>query len=220
MATTTKIEFGDRRVPRRFWDKVRKSSNGCWHWTGGLSEQRYGQCSPPPGESRVAHRYLYSRLVEPLPHRRGHPGYRDVDHECHNRSKSCPGGKACMHRRCVNPAHLAAKTQQENLAASPHVSAAKRMRTHCKKRGHLLTVDNIYVAPNGSRACRDCMRINALRRHSLKGGRVYTIKEQCKSGHDMVGDNLYVSPKGTRHCRTCRAAALQRQKAKVRALAH
>lgn len=41
------------------------------------------------------------------------PGLQ-VDHTCHEADASCPGGVGCLHRLCVNPAHLEEVTNREN----------------------------------------------------------------------------------------------------------
>lgn len=217
MATTMKIEVGDPRLPASFWRFVRKSTNGCWHWTGYIAREGYGQYNVPKGSAVRAHRYLYDQLVEPV-YDRKHPNYRDVDHECHNRSKSCPGGKTCLHRRCVNPAHLAAKTPRANLEASPRIQARRQQHDYCK-RGHEQVGDNLYVSPTGRRACYACIKDGNRRRNPPTGERPGPkIRTRCKHGHELSGDNLYVAPSGTRHCCACRKDSLAKHKAKVHAL--
>jgi hypothetical protein len=47
--------------------------------------------------------------------RRLEPG-ETVDHECHNRDRSCPGGQGDPHRRCHKLSHLRVKTRGRNTA--------------------------------------------------------------------------------------------------------
>jgi hypothetical protein len=210
MATTT-INFGDSRLPERFWRKVKRSNSGCWHWTGHVTMSGYGHYPATHDRPVRAHRYLYDQLVEPV-YDRKHPDYREVDHECHNRSKSCQGGATCMHRRCVNPAHLASKTPRENSMASPRSTASRAVaamqdRTHCPY-GHPYSGENLYIAPSGGRRCRECARQADLVRHPRTGKRPGpATKTHCPEGHPYSGENLYIAPgSGLRHCRTCRRA--------------
>lgn len=88
---------------------------------------------------------------------------QQVGHRCHDLAAAAGvcGGGACRHRRCVNPDHLVVQTSRENLAASPFTMAAKRRaQTHCK-RGHPLSGDNLMIRTNGSRRCRECVRVRA-----------------------------------------------------------
>lgn len=80
--------------------------NGCWEWTGGLNKQGYGQ-KRWDGRMHPAHRLSYMAFVGPI------PILNDVDHRCHDSAK-CKAGKACPHRRCVNPEHLRAMTHALN----------------------------------------------------------------------------------------------------------
>jgi HNH endonuclease len=120
---------------------------GCWPWRGALDEDGYGHFGKA---TRLAHRAVYEELVGPIPD--GH----SIDHGCHNRDATCPGGRDCTHRRCVNPSHLEPVTQGENVLRStrtmPHVNAAK---THCPA-GHEYTSDNTYRYRDGRRDCRAC----------------------------------------------------------------
>jgi len=152
-------------VARGFNHYIKKSTNGCWHWTGMISTIGYGYASVNRSP-KLAHRLAYEQhhgiTLEP----RGHPDHRQVDHLCHNRSKSCPGGPECLHRRCVNPAHLALVTAAENTEASARTPAHQnRHKTHCKN-GHEFTPENTRIRnrPGGGRQCKRCQAINCTRR--------------------------------------------------------
>lgn len=84
----------------RFWSYVDKDgANGCWVWTGAM-------CGAPRGEGYgniniggrlvIAHRYAFEEIEGPI------PNGLVLDHLCRN-------------QRCVNPAHLEAVTQWENV---------------------------------------------------------------------------------------------------------
>lgn len=36
------VEFGDPRLPERFWSKVEPADNGCWMWKGAVKHQKIG----------------------------------------------------------------------------------------------------------------------------------------------------------------------------------
>ncbi len=85
-----------------------RTSSGCVVWTGSVAPNGYGVLSIG-GKKRVAHKALYEHFVGPVP-----PGF-DLDHMCHNEDPSCVGGDQCMHRRCVNPAHLVPSNRSANM---------------------------------------------------------------------------------------------------------
>lgn len=59
----------------------------------------------------------------------------------------------CRNVWCLNPAHLEAVTQRENLERQPNWGGHK---THCKY-GHPYTEENTYYQPsNGRRSCKIC----------------------------------------------------------------
>jgi hypothetical protein len=208
-------------LPPRFMSKVKKSTNGCWHWTAHIDEWGYGHFGyvrDGRNTSTSAHLYAYEHVHGPLP-RKGEPGHMQVDHECHNRSKSCLGGPTCLHRRCVNPAHLAAKTPRANGESSRHTTASvNAAKTHCI-RGHELAGDNLRTRA-GKRYCYACHleRGNEARRKRVEAKREpgwerrywQREKDSCPKGHPYD----YVKPDGGRGCRTCRTEAVRRSRAK------
>jgi hypothetical protein len=153
-------EFGDTRLPERFWDKVIASPSGCWAWSGARTGLGYGTFGNP---TRLAHRVSYDALRGDLPDRR--TTGLVPDHLCRN-----PG--------CVNPAHLEAVPQRDNVRrglrpeqmrlASPG-AAKERAKTHCPQ-GHPYDEANTYRHKRG-RGCRACMKVHnrgAVRRRAQR----------------------------------------------------
>lgn len=115
-----------RSAEERFWEKVDKNNQDCcpWMWTGARTAGGHGSfavISKHRSQDSVftaPHRFLYELFNGPIPEG------LDVDHECHNHAANlglCNGGPACLHRLCVTPEHLVAKSRRENLLASPLV---------------------------------------------------------------------------------------------------
>jgi hypothetical protein len=82
-----------------FFRSVQAVPGDCWYWTKKLNEKGYGRFTAD-GRNRAAHKWLWEYINGPVP-----PGL-ELDHLCHHEDLECPGGNACLHRRCVNPAHL------------------------------------------------------------------------------------------------------------------
>lgn len=141
-----------------FWAKAqRRGPSECWPWTGSLNTGGHGTFVWPGGS--LAHRYSYEIGVGPIPEG------MELDHLCHSNDPTCRDGVRCLHRRCVNPAHLEPVTRAENQRrrhdlhdrAVETIGAMQRAKTHCPK-DHEYTEENTYVDGKGSRNCRTCAR--------------------------------------------------------------
>ena len=92
----------------RFWEKVdRQGPNDCWPWQGSIA-RGYGKFRVGKGTTHLAHRFAYEALVGAI------PSGMQMDHVCHSRDAGCDGAGSCVHRRCVNPAHLEVVTASTN----------------------------------------------------------------------------------------------------------
>lgn len=110
-------------------------STPCALWAGPLNERGYGLDG-----GRAAHKVAWQAKHGAL------PAGLVLDHLCRNRA-------------CVNVDHLEAVTQRENLMRSPFTLAfQKSTQTHCIH-GHEFTPANTYRRRNGTRACRECMKL-------------------------------------------------------------
>lgn len=149
----TDAEFGDPRLPQRFWDKVRvNEETGCWEWTAAQDWCGYGWFGYD-GRSRKAHRVAYAALVGDLPE--WTPTGLQIDH-------------LCRIRACVNPAHLELVSHRVNTLRGDTITAEQSRRTHCP-RGHALDGANIRSsAGRGSwRQCLTCHRANSATGRAL-----------------------------------------------------
>jgi hypothetical protein len=135
----------------------------CWHWTSYVRPDGYGVLTVTTDGRyvpRYAHRLMHEAVIGPIP-----DGY-EVDHRCHD-PKVCTPGKSCLHRRCINPAHLEAVTQQVNTGRSGGVTALNARKTHCKH-GHEFSEENTAYRPQGGRSCRTCDRDKLRRRRAAR----------------------------------------------------
>ena len=97
-------------MEERFFSHVRKEPGGCWVWTAQIDRDGYGAFGNGAGKHVGPHRWAYEHFVKPI------PDGLQIDHLCHTRERlTCPGGRRCLHRRCVNPAHLEPVPQKINI---------------------------------------------------------------------------------------------------------
>lgn len=122
----------------RFWAMVDKTET-CWLWTGTKygRNRNYGQVMR--GTRKIgAHRYAYELEIGPIPEG------MVIDHLCGNPP-------------CVNPAHLEAVTNRENLLRGDTQAARNAVKTHCPH-GHEYTPENTGVNGPNKRRCKACAR--------------------------------------------------------------
>lgn len=155
------------RIIDRLLRRAVAGPGSCLIWAGSTDRDNYGRTQIDNREHRV-HRVVYKLLVGPAAEG------ELVDHTCHNEDTACPGGRECLHRRCLNPHHLTLATHRENLLRSDRSTAGRNAgKTHCSK-GHPFDGENVYVDAKGHRICRACrnagVRAFKARQRAAAGG--------------------------------------------------
>lgn len=136
-----KVPFNERYVVN--------PANGCWEWQGKL-QNGYGSY-----KGMGAHRWSFLDAGGVI------PDGMNLDHKCHTEDEACPGGE-CRHRSCVNPDHLEAVTQMENMLRG-RSAAAITLRTGVCQNGHPFEGDNVRVRAHHPRKNRECVQCNRER---------------------------------------------------------
>lgn len=114
----------------------------CWLWIGGVGSSGYGSFSFC-GNKVQTHRFIYAACIGDIP---------DGMFVCHH----------CDVKLCVNPGHLFAGTQSDNMLDSVTKGRHRNQNTnkaHCKY-GHEFTEANTYWY-RGERCCRECRWLNS-----------------------------------------------------------
>lgn len=175
--------------PARFLDKISPEPNtGCWLWTAQTSIDGYARFAFRGGQ--LGHRFAYEVANGAI------PGDLQIDH-------------LCRQRCCVNPDHLEAVTQKENMRRG----LKGALTTHCPH-GHEYTPENTTDNGRGGRVCRECKRIDGKRRNTGRplGG---AVREFCKRGHLLAVTARVNIRTGKRQCGAC-ATDLQRARRRTR----
>lgn len=134
--------FDEKAVKRLLRYLKPTTKKKCWNWKGNIGVNGYGVFFYH-GKSYKAHQVSYRIFI-------GEVGNGLVlDHLCRN-------------TKCVNPSHLEAVTQKENILRGTGAPSKNAAKTKCKH-GHRLTEENTYHTPSNPtwRECKKCKKIRS-----------------------------------------------------------
>lgn len=144
------------RDKERLLDKVFYSPDGCWYWTGALSNKGYARIAFN-GKNSLASRLSFRLFNGDI------PGKLFVMHTCDN-------------PMCVNPNHLVLGTQDDNMKDMVKKGRFQKPKPLCR-RGHRVTIRISKEKGIPYRYCFKCYRINYRTKREKLGYYVERDKE-------------------------------------------
>jgi HNH endonuclease len=122
----------------------------CWYWAGSVQQSGYGSIWDKTKKKNLrAHRAVYEALVGKIPEG------LVLDH-------------LCMNKLCVNPEHLEAVTQRENMRRCDY-STRYNPRANIMLCPHGHSLDRIRMHyDKAHRECGTCKRIRDLHRSEIR----------------------------------------------------
>jgi hypothetical protein len=175
-------DYTRRPLIDRVMDRVVKTEDGHWIWTGSVGSSGYGKIRDGGrrGPDLLVHRVVWEH------HNGSIPAGLVLDHT-----------DRCLQILCCKPACLEPVTQAENRRRQ----AARR--THCNA-GHEYTPENTRVGNNG-RECRICHADRARLARARRRNADYDTR--CRNGHLRTPENTWRQASGALVCRDCMSAA-------------
>lgn len=136
-------------------------SGSCWKWPGCTGRNGYASAYFK-GKIYAAHRLAYMLKRGPI------GDGLVLDH-------------LCRVRNCVNPWHLEAVTQRENLIRGVGAVAINIRKTSCIH-GHDFTEANTIINRDGTRRCRTCARITGKKSEARRAPRIGRVRRKKPAG--------------------------------------
>ncbi|KKL44868.1 hypothetical protein LCGC14_2361410 [marine sediment metagenome] len=109
----------------------------CWEWVAYTRTDGYGEFGIPKGKGKTCLSHIWA-----------------YKHFCGSIREGLQLDHLCRIRHCVNPEHLEAVTQQENIRRG-EAGQHNARKTQCPH-GHPYSKKNTYLRPGGGRTCRAC----------------------------------------------------------------
>jgi hypothetical protein len=131
--------------------------SGCWRYQGRLDRDGY-PILYAEGKSWRAHRYVYSRLVGPIP----------VGPDGRTMTLDHVKARGCQFRDCCNPAHMEPVTQREN---TKRTIPWNRQKTHCPYSHEYAITGEYRECKDGyiRRFCSECARARRAKTQNRQG---------------------------------------------------
>ena len=151
--------MGKTSLADRIWSHAVIQPDGCLYWDGYIDRDGYATTKIRGMKTGRVSKIAYELWYPPV------PDGLVMDHRCHSEDLSCPGGRTCKHRRCVNPDHLEPVTRKVNSQRG--VQGRKNFCDH----NHEFTPENTMIRKNGTRRCRECNRITCHEQYLKRPGK-------------------------------------------------